>query len=131
MANTAIKVYEDEEQEAIFRWASYIPELETMYAVPNGQYRPKNIAVKLKRQGVKSGVSDICLPLPKGKYHGLYLELKVGKNKPTENQKEFLKKVISVGYCGVVCYGFEDAADVITSYLRCEDLDARCRKYIY
>lgn len=109
---------EADEQTMIFRWAAYFPELRWMYAVPNGGHRNKIEAVNLKRQGTKAGVSDIALPLPKGKYHGLYLELKVGKNKPSELQKEFLKYAKEKGYATFVCYGHEEAISVITEYLK-------------
>lgn len=118
------------EQAALFQWASYYPELDWMYAVPNGGSRHPYEAANLKRQGVKSGVSDVVLPLPKGKYHGAYIEMKVGRNKPSEHQKEFLRWVNGHGYCGAVCYGFDDARKFITSYMKGEDLDERCKMYI-
>ena len=49
----------------------------------------------MKRQGVKAGVPDICLPVARNGYHGLYIELKAGKNKATKNQEKwqvFLKR---------------------------------------
>ena len=109
---------EADEQTMIFRWAAYFPELRWMYAVPNGGKRGSREAANLKRQGTKAGVSDIALPLPKGKYHGLFLELKVGKNKPSELQKEFLKYAKEKGYATFVCYGHKEAIEVITEYLK-------------
>ena len=54
-------------QEALFEWAAYhmdcMPELEYMHHIPNGGKRDKRTAVALKRQGVKAGVPDICLPV--------------------------------------------------------------------
>lgn len=109
---------EADEQTMIFRWAAYIPELRWMYAVPNGGSRNVIEAANLKRQGVKRGVSDICLPVPKGKYHGLYIELKVGKNKPSEFQKEFISYAKEKGYAAYVCYGHQEAIKVIDEYLK-------------
>ena len=67
-------------QEALFSWAAYqtqrMPELEYLHHVPNGGKRDKATAIALKRQGVKAGVPDIHLPVAKGSYHGLYIELK-------------------------------------------------------
>lgn len=108
------------EQTILFEWAEYIPELKFMFAIPNGGSRNPIEAKNLKRQGVKAGVSDICLPLPKGNYHGLFIEMKVGRNKPSDKQKEFLAHVNSVGYKGTVCYGFEEAQKVILDYLKLE-----------
>ena len=71
---------EDEEQAALIEWA-YIeglrrPELMLLYAVPNGGYRPPRTAAILKRTGVRPGVPDLCLPVARPPYHGLYIELK-------------------------------------------------------
>ena len=108
---------EAEEQSILFEWAAYMPELENMYAIPNGGSRHPVEARNLKRQGVKSGVPDIHLALPKGKYHGLYIELKVGKNKTSKNQDEWLERLSKAGYAVAVCYGFEEAQKVILKYL--------------
>ena len=60
---------------------------------------------------------DITLPVPRGDHHGLYIELKVGKNKPTELQQEWLDKLAGQGYCTRIAYGWEDARDCIMEYL--------------
>lgn len=108
-------------QEALFEWAQYqiqdMPELEYMYHVPNGGKRDKATEVALKRQGVKSGVPDIVLPVPRGGFHGLYIELKVGKNKATKNQERWLEFLNSQGYYAIVCYGWQQAAQEIIKYL--------------
>lgn len=112
---------EAEEQTALFQWAQLmehqLPALRMMYAVPNGGSRNKLEAANLKRQGVKAGVPDICLAYPKSSYHGLYIEMKVGKNKPSENQKIWLKNLANVGYATAVCYSCDEAIRAIKSYL--------------
>lgn len=113
-----IKLSEAEEQKKIFEWASYIPELKWLHCIPNGGSRNIREAVNLKRQGVKKGIADMFLPIPKGKYHGLYIELKVGKNKLSVYQKEFLEYANKVGYLAIVCYGHEEAIKCITEYLK-------------
>lgn len=115
--------HEAREQQALFQWAAYIPELKWLFAIPNGGSRNRLEAINLKRQGVKAGVSDIMLPRPNKYYHGLYIEMKYGKNKPSDKQKDFLKYVNNIGYCGVVCYGFEAAKSVIERYLNNENLE--------
>lgn len=108
-------------QEALFEWAAYnmarFPELEYMYHVPNGGKRDKATAVALKRQGVKAGVPDIVLPVARGRYHGLYIELKVGKNRTTDNQRRWLAFLRQQGYFTAVCYGWQAAAEVTEKYL--------------
>ena len=38
---------------------------------------------------------DLFLPVGRGSYHGLFIELKYGKNKPTEKQTEWLKSLMN------------------------------------
>ena len=112
---------ESTEQQALFEWAEIAakktPELSLMYAVPNGGKRNIATAVRLKKEGVKSGVPDICLPVPRGKYHGLYIEMKVGKNKPSANQVQWIEQLQKQGYRVDVCYGWGEAVKVIVDYM--------------
>lgn len=114
--------WEAAEQEALFTWANYqlgtFPELELLYHVPNGGRRNKYEAAKLKRQGVKPGVPDIVLPVPRAEFHGLYIELKYGDNKPTKDQKKWLERLKEQGYKAITCYGWREAAGEIEKYLR-------------
>ena len=71
----------------------------------------------IKSLGVKAGVSDICLPYPKGIYCGLYIEMKFGSNRKTAEQKEFLQEMEKVGHFVATCYSAEDAVKVIEEYL--------------
>lgn len=113
--------YESNEQIALFRWAQFMagnyPELELMHHIPNGGRRDKVTAKILVAEGVKSGVPDICLPVPRGPYHGMYIEMKHGKNKTTSNQDHWLAALSAQGYCTIVCYGWQSASEAILHYL--------------
>lgn len=116
-----VEPYESEEQEALFQWAEAMsgkyPCLRLMYHVPNGGHRSAAVAGKLKAEGVKAGVPDICLPSARGGYHGLYIELKAGKNKATKEQEEWLSALNAEGYKAVVCRGWVRASEEIKNYL--------------
>lgn len=109
------------EQEALITWCRIFenryPELKMIYHIPNGGSRNRLEAANLKRQGVKAGVPDLCLPVPKDGYHGLYIEMKYGKNKPTDNQEEWLESLRQYGYKTVVCYGADEARETIKQYI--------------
>jgi len=109
------------EQEELITWCGWMmnqhPELKLIYHVPNGGSRNTLEAANLKRQGVKAGVPDLCLPVPMNGFHGLYIEMKYGKNKTTEAQKEWLEELAVQGYCAAVCYGAEAAEQLISRYL--------------
>lgn len=113
---------ESQEQQALFQWVELnknkYPELELIHAIPNGGYRNKVTAARLKKEGVKSGVFDIFLPVARRKYHGLYIEMKYGRNPLTDNQKLFAERVEKQNYGTAVCYGWEDAKNVILEYLK-------------
>ena len=72
----------------------------------------------LKRMGVKKGVADFFLAFPEGVFHGLWLELKVGKGKLSAEQVEFLKRKCCRGYFTIVATGFETAKEFILEYLK-------------
>ena len=74
----------------------------------------------LKRMGVRSGVSDIFIGLAKGRWHGLFLELKAGNNTPTESQEQFMYDMASQGYYCIWCSGYEHARKSIEIYLALE-----------
>lgn len=112
---------EHEMQVALFRWAAYslkqYPELNLMFAIPNGGARNIVVAKKLKAEGVKRGVPDIFLPVPRGTHAGLFIEMKAGKNKLTLEQKEWAQGLLSMGYHVVLCYSWEEAVEIIKTYL--------------
>ena len=72
----------------------------------------------LKRMGVKRGVADFFLAFPQNGKAGLWIELKVGTNKPSTEQKEFLARKLHRGYEAVCVWGTQAARDVITKYLQ-------------
>lgn len=113
---------EDAEQEALFSWAlamsGQCPCLKMLFHIPNGGRRDAITGAALKRRGVKAGVPDICLPIACGGYHGLFIELKVGNNKPSAAQREWLYWLQKHGYSVFVCYGWLEAADRIEKYLK-------------
>lgn len=112
------------EQERVMNWARFYekdyPELKLIYHIPNGGSRNKLEAANLKRQGVKAGVPDLCLPVARSGKHGLYLEMKWGKNKTTEKQDWWLKQLMQQGYKTEVCWTAEEAISKIAQYLEIE-----------
>ncbi len=71
----------------------------------------------LKRMGVKRGVADFFLAIPLNGKAGLWIELKVGKNKPTKEQIAFAERKIMRHYEFAFVWGTDAAREVIKSYL--------------
>jgi hypothetical protein len=109
------------EQVALLEWAwarlQVFPELEMLFAIPNGGHRKASVAGKLRAEGVKRGVPDICLPVARGGYHGLFIEMKAVDGRPTADQKNWIAMLNMQGYRATVCKGWEAARDEIVAYL--------------
>ena len=120
--NPPVIPLEEIEQEHVFLWASMeeraYPELAMLYAIPNGGKRAIKTAVALKKQGVKRGVPDMCLPVARGGYHGLYIELKRQKGGTvSDEQREWIAALNTQGYKAIICHGAEEAIEQIRGYL--------------
>lgn len=117
-----LKRGEDTEQIGVIDWANWntgrFPELKLLFHVPNGGKRNAAEAARFKAMGVKAGVPDLCLPVPRGGYAGLYIEMKYGKNKTTEKQEEWIHSLIEQGYLVKVCWGGQEATAALEEYLQ-------------
>ena len=114
-------------QVALIKWVREVentyPVLKLLYAVPNGGDRNLQVARKLKAEGVRAGVPDLCLPAPRRGYHGLYLEMKSEDGVATKEQKEFLHGVSEEGYCAVIVHGMEEGREVLEWYLGISEIE--------
>ena len=114
---------EHQEQCALFEWAAWQegiwPELRLLHAIPNGGKRDIRTAAMLKAEGVKPGVPDVCLPVPRGDKHGLYIEMKRRKGGTVSaEQLKWLDELMRQGYECHVCRGCEEARQRIMEYLK-------------
>jgi hypothetical protein len=72
----------------------------------------------MKKEGVTSGVSDLILLLPNKTAHGLCIEMKAGRNKPTDSQVAWLAAQAYRGYAVAVCRSFEEFEATINNYIK-------------
>jgi hypothetical protein len=72
--------------------------------------------VKLKRTGTLPGVADLVIPIPNKKYHCCFIELKAGKNKQQDSQKEFQKVVEKFGNYYALCYSVDEFMKTVNNY---------------
>lgn len=108
-------------QKAFFEWVAYskkkYPELNLMYAIPNGGQRNIITAMNLKLTGTKAGIPDIHLPVPCGGYSGFWIEFKFGKNKLSPEQIKYKDLLEMNGHRVCVCYSVDDAIKLVEEYL--------------
>lgn len=116
---------EHDQQSALFEWAEHRinrgwKALELMYAIPNGGERNVIVATRLKAEGVKPGVPDVCIPIPKTPYHSLYIEMKDKDTKGSKvkpHQEKWINNLRLAGHQVEVCWDWIEAAQVICGYL--------------
>ena len=110
------------EQATLFSWAQmrtyWYPELNLMFHIPNGGKRSKAEAGRFRAEGVKSGVPDLCLPVPRGRYHGLYIEMKTESGHTTAVQEWWGERLQAQGYAWRVCHGWQAAVALLEWYLQ-------------
>lgn len=114
---------EHELQVACVEWFRYqYPRLsKRLFAVPNGGYRDRRTAAKLKDEGVLSGVSDLILLKPNINFHALLIEMKVTEkySRQSSEQKEWQKELTSLNeYKYVVCRSIDDFMREVNDYLK-------------
>lgn len=122
VANFAGKLHEQ-------HW-DHVPELEWLHAIHNQGHGDVIRGGRAKAEGVKAGVFDLFLPvpvsvsggfngaLPRQNFAGLYIEMKVGKNQPTNDQLRFKTHCENYHYAAHICWGWLEARDKILDYLQ-------------
>jgi len=114
---------EHDQQVRLFNWARSreleCPALKYLFAVPMGGQRNKITAARLKAEGAKAGCPDVWLPCVDAahSFHGLVIEMKVGRNRPTVAQQDWLTWLTAQDYRAEVCFSWVQAAQVICEYL--------------
>ncbi len=125
---------EHQEQVAVMQWAkamtATIPELNLLFAIPNGGQRPRvrlfkhggavtfsSEGLRLCQEGVKPGVPDLFLPVSRHDYHGLFVEMKRVDGKLSAAQQAWRAILLDQGYAVIICHGADIAIKEIVGYL--------------
>lgn len=115
------EVSEHDEQRCFFDWVRLMENqddrFKAIFAVPNGGQRHPAVAARLKAEGVRAGVWDVFCAVPKDGWSGLWLEFKFGKNRLTNEQKDFQRLMHGFGYKLAVVNSSTEAQQQIEIYL--------------
>lgn len=116
-------VSEAQHQANVIKWSQQPeirakwPELALLHHIPNGGTRDAVEGRHLKQAGVKAGVPDLHLPVARGRYHSLYIEMKTEKGRTSDVQDWWIGRLTEQGNFVEVCHGWESAVRVLEWYL--------------
>lgn len=102
---------EDNIQAEIYKWyqnnycTKFNDTPHLIFSVPNGGYRNKIEAIKMKATGLVAGVSDMIIVQPN---RILFVEIKTTTGTQSKEQKEFQCKVESLGFEYYLCRSLDD-----------------------
>lgn len=113
---------ESEIQQACIQWFQYAyPQLwqdGMLYHNANEGIRPGGQGRRIKREGLRKGVADLCLSVPRKGYGALYIEMKKPGGRLSPEQKTWGECAIKHGNLWVVCYSREEFEKVVNDYLQ-------------
>jgi hypothetical protein len=95
-----------------------------LFSIPNaggyvGGFKKNMLRVmSMKREGVRPGVPDYFLAIPKAGAGGLFIELKAPNGDTSKDQKEVLALLESQSYGCTVAYGWDKAKTAIEEWLK-------------
>jgi hypothetical protein len=116
-----VTLTEHQLQVLVFRWAALAmrayPDLRWMFAVPNAGKRTPQQGRWMKAEGLRAGVPDVWLPVPRGGAPGLVIEHKIGRKQLTDEQAQWAVGLDRLGWRVVVSRSFEDSRLAIVNYL--------------
>lgn len=84
------------------------------YHCPNGGLRSKRGAAKLKAQGVRAGVPDLCFVLADG--HAAYMELKAPTGRLSPEQKAFREQCAAMEVEYAVSADLDQCLSILTAW---------------
>lgn len=121
---------EHDHQCAVIEWArlpsniARYPGLELLHSSLNGVKLSKAQAGKAKAAGMLAGVYDLWLPVRRGPFTGMIIEMKYGRNKLTEQQEWFGGLMREQGWRVETVYDWLTARNLIIEFLMQHDLSA-------
>lgn len=108
-------------QQNLVLWAAEtakrIPELGLLFSIPNGGYRNLKTASLMKKEGLKPGVPDLFLAVPRGNYCGFFIEMKKAGGRLSETQKKWITELRKQGYAAACFHNDVSAREAILKYL--------------
>lgn len=90
---------------------------ESIFAVPNAAKRNYKTASYMRAEGMRAGVPDVVIPVPRFPFHGLYIEHKIKPNRPSEVQKQWIARLQRLGHLVLISYSATESINILERYL--------------
>ena len=106
-------------QQVCVRWfrLQYPEYSKLLFAIPNAGKRLGMNGARMKAEGLLAGVPDLFLAIGSNGFNGMFIEMKHGKNKPSNEQKMMLEELKSRCYNVEIIYTLDDFIARVNSYL--------------
>lgn len=114
---------EHQEQVALCGWWKLysrgrgVPE-SLLFAIPNGGRRDAVTGARLKAEGVRAGIPDLFLAVPRGAWAGLFIEMKRRRGGRASPEQQAMHTCLAAsGYRVSVCRGWDEARAALEAYM--------------
>lgn len=105
------------EQVTFINWFKLQYPKAIIFAIPNGELRAISVANRLKAEGVKSGIPDLCCIFQNSVI--VWIEMKKSKGGTvSKEQKEVHAQFEAMGQTVLIGRGWEDAKEKLQLYLK-------------
>ena len=88
-----------------------------LYANQNAYSGNPRQGARSVKEGVRSGVWDLTLPIPAGGFHGMYIEVKTPTGSLSKNQRSWLEHYQANKYITVICRSADDILKCVQEYM--------------
>jgi len=76
--------------------------------------------VRLKKEGLLTGIPDLIIFAARGESHGLLIEMKETGGRASTVQKNVVNKLNSSGYYACIAFGFLEGQKIVKEYMQGE-----------
>jgi hypothetical protein len=104
-------------QKAVMQWVKLDPVLRMcVIHIPNEGKRTSRYGKSLKEMGMRPGVADLFIAMPRKGYNGAWIELKSENGVLSDSQMEFLDDMRNQNYLTSTCHSIDEAIKTISWY---------------
>jgi hypothetical protein len=104
-------------QKALMEWVRLRPSIAPFVLhIPNEGKRTYNYGRLLKSMGMRPGVADLFIAIPRHGFGGAWIELKSAKGRLSFEQEDFLDDMSQQNFFTKVCWSLDEAIETVSWY---------------